>query len=70
LYTLRQTDINISQVETNNLQISHYASYPKYLSIYNKGEINLQYVEVEIRNADTGKYAEEIIDCTLEVLIK
>jgi hypothetical protein len=68
IYTLRQTDLNISQVETNNLQISHYCQFPKFLSIYNKGEINLQYIEVEIRNADTGKYAEEITDCSLEIL--
>lgn len=69
IYTVRQSDTNISTNESNNLTISNYPAFPKYLSIYNKGDINLQQIEVEIRNADTGLLAEEIEDCSVEILI-
>ena len=69
VYTVRQSDTNISTNESNNLTISHYPTFPKMLSIYNKGDLNLQQIEVEIRNADTGLLATEIEDCSLEILI-
>ena len=68
VYTVRQSDLNITNVETNSLTISHYPHMLKYLSLYNNNDINLNSIEVEIRNATTGKYAEEITDCSLEIL--
>jgi hypothetical protein len=68
VYTVRQSDLNITNVETNSLTITHYPHLLKYLSLYNNNEIQLNSIEVEIRNADTGRYAEEITDCSLEIL--
>jgi len=68
IYTLRQSDINLTNVEANNLTITHYPNLLKYLSLYNNNEIQLNALEVEIRNAETGEYAEEITDCSLEIL--
>jgi hypothetical protein len=68
VYTVRQSDLNITNVETNSLTITHYPHMLKYLSLYNNNDINLNSIEVEIRNATTGKYAEELTDCSLEIL--
>jgi len=68
VYTLRQSDANLTNVETNALTITHYPSFIKFLSMYNNNDVNINNIEVEIRNADTGKYADEITDCSLEIL--
>ncbi len=68
IYTLRQSDINLTNVEANNLTITHYPNLLKYLSLYNNNELQLNAIEVEIRNAETGEYATEITDCSLEIL--
>lgn len=68
IYTLRQSDINLTNVEANNLTITHYPNMLKYLSLYNNNELQLNAIEVEIRNAETGEYATEITDCSLEIL--
>jgi hypothetical protein len=68
VYTLRQSDSDLTNIETNSLEITHYPNFIKYLSMYNNNEVNINFIEVEIRNAETGKYAEEITDCSLEIL--
>lgn len=68
VYTLRQSDLDLTNIETNTLEITHYPNFIKYLSMYNNNEVHINNIEVEIRNAETGKYAEEITDCSLEIL--
>lgn len=68
IYTVRQSDTNLTNIESNKLTITHYPHLLKYLSLYNNNEIQLNSIEVEIRNADTGELAQEITDCSLEIL--
>jgi len=68
VYTVRQSDTNLTNVESNKLTITHYPHLLKYLTLYNNNELQLNSIEVEIRNAETGKYATEITDCSLEIL--